>query len=314
MIKKIKGKKGEGDAGLSIQQVLFYASEIAIGALIIILSLQLIFASVRNSEATLVAKDFTTTLQTISSYPYAIYFSYTGDLSQGAIQIRENTIRADLAKGTHTAPLNVIRGIKIQEKDFFNPKHIPIISLRDKIMFTEDEVQEMICEKSYKFPPKQKFRLIYDEKNADEREKLKMLQDGINLLYQQDVDTKRNNIILINYEDENAQELRISFNQDTNQTTIIYNNIINEHEAFSCYAKNIFSNNNYKEISQLYIIGTDTEKIEIKLPSVNHLQEFITHSKFEEKRQITRLNTNTALMQNYAIMIYYTLKETVELE
>jgi hypothetical protein len=314
MMKKmicLNGKKG--DAGLSFQQLLFALAEMLIGAFLILLLLQLVLSGSKNAEATIIATDISTTMRTASSYPYPIYLSHTSDLSKGAINIKQDSIRVDISKGTYTMPLRVIRGITIQEKNFFNPLSIPIISMRDKIFFSDEGVQIMICEKLYKFPAGKKFTILYEDQNIEEKQKLNQLQDGINLLYS--VDEKKNQIKIINHEDEDSQKIKISFNQDNNRTTIIHNKLEHEHETFVCYMKNAFSNENYKEISQVQIINQpETKILEIQLPSNNYLNNYLTNQEFEEHRKKTNVRSQTDLMQNYAIMIYYALLEIVEKE
>jgi len=308
---RIKGKRG--DAGLSMQQLLFALAEILIGIFLMILLLNMVISGSRNAEATLIATDFTTTLRTISSYPYAVYFAHTTNLSQGAINIKQDTIRVDILKGTHTAPLKIVKGITIQEKNFFNPKNIPIISLNNKIVFTDQEIQEMICKKLYKYPTQKTFTIIYEEQNQEEKQKLNQLKEGINLLQSRDAQKPEHHIKITDKEEPNSQIIKITMNKENNNTIITYNLVIHEHETFACYMKHAFENEKHKEISNTQIIQKpETNTIEIQLPSNEHLNNYLTKKEYEEHRITTNVRTQTDLMQNYAIMIYYTLLEIVE--
>lgn len=301
----IKGKKG--DAGLSTQQVLFYAAELAISAIIIILALQLMFSTVRGSEAQLVARDFVNTIQTMLSYPYAIYFLYPANLSTGSIDITKDNVRVYMNRGSFTAPLKLSRRMTIEETYFLNPKTLPIISFRDKIMFDNQEATELLCEKLYKLPRGQKFTIIYETNTIEEQKKANHLQTGLNIL-NPETNTK---FKILEREDLNSQRIKISFGKE-DTTTIVHDASKKEQEMFFCYARKKLSTPQKLGISPLTTEYTETETIQIILPSTDHLNQYLIKEEFKEHRQKNNIKTDIDLMQTYSIMIHEILKKIVE--
>lgn len=310
MIKKMN-KKGDGDP-LSLQQVLFKAAEIAVGAFIIIVVITLLISSVRNSHSQQVSRDFASTLQTISAYPYTTYFVYTADLSDGAITIREDNVRVDLKRGSYTAPLRIPREVNVQEKHFYNPSAVPIISHGKEIFFSDENTAQITCETLYTLPFKTTFFIEYDATNQEQQTMLNQLKAGIERIH--DIYARANTNHKLNIDDryrENAQQIKISFEEDAS-LKLVYDAAKKEHEMFACFARLKFTNKPLSDISFFSTQFKETNTIELRLPNIDRLREYITSEEYTEQRSETNIRTETDLIDVYSRTIYEILLKIVQ--
>lgn len=304
---KKMNKKGEGDAGLGIQQILFYVAELAVGAIIILLVLQMVFFSVRDAEAQIIARDFTATLKTMSVYPYTSYFFYPANLSKGSINIYEDSVRVNIEKGAYTAPIRLARGVIVEERNFLNPQSIPIIKFRNEFFFSGDDLSEINCDRMFKLQRGQKFFLIFESKNDDEKRKLLELKNGIDLIH---AIQGNNKVQIVNREESEAINIRISFNTEE-QNLLVYDSSTKEHEGFACYLREEFLRQEIANKPVLFLDYEESDEMKLKLPSANYLVDYLTNETFNEHRQNMRINSETDLMQTYAKTIYEALEKTI---
>ncbi len=303
-------KKAEGDAGLSIQQVLFYAAELAVGALIILLVLQLVFFSVRDAEAQVIARDFAATLKTMSVYPYTSYFFYPADLSAGSINIYEDRVRVNMDKGSHTAPLNLARGITVQERNFLNPQSIPIIKFGNEFFFSGEGLSEMNCDKTYKLQRGQNFFINYESESEQERQKLDELKKGIELIHSVERQRDSNRFQILNREGPDTIKITISFNTEEHNL-LVFESSKKEHEGFACYLREEFLKKDIANKPTLFSDFKESEDLELRIPSVNHLNNYLSNETFKEHREQKGTDSTTELMQTYAKAIYDALTKTI---
>lgn len=308
-MKIIKGKKA--DSGIILQKLMFYGAELFLIALIILSTIYLINNTTKNNEAKLIAQDLSALIKTSSSYPYVSYVSYSANISDGSISIQEDRIRVSTKRGISTAPLKLIKDMQIEEKFFVNPQGIPIITLRNQILFSGEELNEMICEQLRKYNYNKEFKIIYEHKNREEQQKLEQLKQGMMLIYGQNTDLKINKIIITETETENTQKIKISFNEE-NETKIIYNPVHEEQETFICYIKNTLAELIKEEYSSLIIETEEIDTIQIQLPSNQHINNFLIKTEHEETRKNLNIRSQTDIMQKYAIYIYETLERITQ--